>query len=114
MSTHATTSPSGSWKHRSTVTKALSGLTICTGVACLTLFTAATPANADVPPEPTWSVPEQLPGPPEPGITEPASGALNTSSVALGALGGIALGGAGLGITLGVQRRRDRSAVHST
>ncbi|MGY4766107.1 hypothetical protein ACXC9Q_04210 [Kribbella sp. CWNU-51] len=27
-------------------------------------------------------------------------------------LGGIALGGAGLGITLGVQRRRDRSSPH--
>jgi hypothetical protein len=33
---------------------------------------------------------------------------LHTSSVALGALGGIALGGAGLGITLLVQRRRDQ------
>jgi hypothetical protein len=32
---------------------------------------------------------------------------LDTTSVALGALGGIALGGAGLGITLVVQRRRD-------
>jgi len=32
---------------------------------------------------------------------------LDTTSVALGAMGGIALGGAGLGITLVVQRRRD-------
>jgi hypothetical protein len=32
---------------------------------------------------------------------------LDTSSVALGAMGGIALGGAALGITLVVQRRRD-------
>ena len=32
---------------------------------------------------------------------------LDTTSVALGALGGITLGGAGLGLTLAVQRRRD-------
>ena len=31
----------------------------------------------------------------------------DTTSIALGALGGIALGGAGLGIALGIQRRRD-------
>jgi len=111
MSTHATTSRSGSWKHRSAVTKALSGLTVCTGVACLTLIMAATPANADVPPEPTWSVPEQLPGSPEPSIAEGTSGGFDASSVALGVLGGIALGGAGLGITLGVQRRRDHTAT---
>jgi hypothetical protein len=35
------------------------------------------------------------------------------TSVALGALGGIALAGAGLGITLGVQRRRDHAAPHT-
>ena len=40
--------------------------------------------------------------------------ALDTTSIALGALGGIALGGAALGITLGVQRRRDHSAPHPT
>jgi len=38
---------------------------------------------------------------------------LHTTSVALGALGGIALAGAGLGITLGLQRRRDHAALHS-
>jgi hypothetical protein len=31
----------------------------------------------------------------------------DTTSIALGALGGIALGGAGLGVALGLQRRRD-------
>jgi hypothetical protein len=36
---------------------------------------------------------------------------LDTTSVALGALAGIALGGAGLGITLVVQRRRDHAAL---
>jgi hypothetical protein len=36
---------------------------------------------------------------------------LDTTSVALGALGGIALGGAGLGITLAVQRRHDHASL---
>ena len=36
---------------------------------------------------------------------------LDTTSVALGAVGGMALGGAALGITLGVQRRRDHAAM---
>ena len=36
---------------------------------------------------------------------------LDTTSVALGALGGIALGGAGLGITLLVQRRHDHATL---
>lgn len=40
-----------------------------------------------------------------------ASRGLDTTSVALGALGGIALGGAGLGIALVVQRRRDHAAL---
>jgi hypothetical protein len=43
---------------------------------------------------------------PSPTGTVPDQG-LETTSVALGALGGIALGGAALGITLVVQRRRD-------
>ena len=37
---------------------------------------------------------------------------LEATSVALGALGGIALAGAGLGITLDIQRRRDHAALH--
>lgn len=36
-----------------------------------------------------------------------------TSSATLTALGGLALGGAGLGITLGVQRRRKHSSPHA-
>jgi hypothetical protein len=36
---------------------------------------------------------------------------LDTTSVTLGALGGIALGGAGLGVTLLVQRRRDHATL---
>jgi hypothetical protein len=38
---------------------------------------------------------------------------MEPTSVAAGALGGIALAGAGLGITLGVQRRRDRATLHT-
>ncbi|MFG1818258.1 hypothetical protein ACGFIF_31150 [Kribbella sp. NPDC049174] len=40
-----------------------------------------------------------------------SSGGVDVSSAALGALGGIALGGAGLALTLGVQRRRDHTAA---
>jgi hypothetical protein len=39
---------------------------------------------------------------------------LDTTSVALGALGGIALGGAALGITLTIERRRHLAALRST
>ena len=63
------------------------------------------------------------PGPPNYPNYDPAyeprapivlqSNGLDTNSVALGALGGIALAAAGLGITLGVQRHRDRTALHS-
>jgi hypothetical protein len=37
----------------------------------------------------------------------------DVSSIALGALGGIAFAGVGLGITLGVQRHRDHAAMPS-
>jgi hypothetical protein len=43
---------------------------------------------------------------PSPTSTEPNQG-LDPTSVALGALAGIALGGAGLGVALVVKRRRD-------
>jgi hypothetical protein len=39
---------------------------------------------------------------------------LDVSSAALGALAGIALGGVGLGITLGIQRHRDHAAAIPT
>ena len=65
----------------------------------------------------TGTVPNQ--GPPNYPQYDPAyevrrveqRSGLDTTSVALGALGGIALGGAALGITLGVQRRRDHAAL---
>jgi hypothetical protein len=56
----------------------------------------------------------------DPGCEVPSSGSiggqgdgLEATPVALGALGGIALAGAGLGITLGVQRRHDHAAPHT-
>jgi hypothetical protein len=70
---------------------------------CLGLLSIAAPASGDVKPEGGST---SSPAP----IADPESG-LDTTSVALGALGGIALGGAGLGITLGMQRRRDHAAA---
>ena len=73
------------------------------------LMTAARPAMAQEPPNPeggssgerTATAPVQDDG-------------LDANSVALGALGGIALGGAGLAIALGTQRRRDHAATPIT
>jgi hypothetical protein len=48
-----------------------------------------------------------------PPVVQRKSG-LDTTSVALGALGGIALGGAALGITLTITRRRQLAVVRST
>ncbi|MEU4295186.1 hypothetical protein AB0E63_43790 [Kribbella sp. NPDC026596] len=104
--------------------KGLAALTASGAGILLALMATAAPATASsmqdpyVPPEPPATVPN--PGPPtypnydpqyEVSPVEQDSG-LDTTSVALGALGGIALGGAGLGITLGVQRRRDHAAPH--
>jgi hypothetical protein len=113
MSTHATPTTPGMPKRRSIVTRTLSGLAACTGLACLALLTTAGMANAGEPPEPTWSVPAQLPGRPDAATDGGMSGGLDATSVALGVLGGIALGGAGLGVSLAVQRRRDHAALHS-
>jgi hypothetical protein len=67
-------------------------------------MTTAAPAMAMEPPEPR--------GAPTTQATPAAPGAVDLSSVALGALSGIALSGAGLGIAFGVQHRRDRSTAH--
>lgn len=95
----------------------------------LALTVAAGPAIAvELPPPapygPTPSVFEQ--GPPNypgydpqdeaklfPPVEQRKSG-LETTSIALGALGGIALGGAALGITLTIERRRHLAALRST
>ncbi len=70
------------------------------------LMTTAAPAMASEPPEPPGGSHEQTTAPAAAGDT------VDLSSVALGALSGIALSGAGLGIAYGVQRRRDRSTAH--
>jgi hypothetical protein len=114
--------------NRRTRRKGLAVLSV--SAAGLWLALVATPAAADDLPEPTTrpetttTVP--FPGPPSypnydpryevaprEWAVEQGSG-LEATSVALGALGGIALAGAGLGITLGVQRRRDHAPQHST
>ncbi|WP_405066682.1 hypothetical protein OG558_34115 [Kribbella sp. NBC_01510] len=111
--------------------KGLAALTASGAGILLALMATSAPATASQKPEPNGpaetSTTATSPGPPNytnydaqhhgnmtttvSPSAEHRSG-LDTTSVALGALGGIALGGAGLGITLGVQRRRDRSAPH--
>jgi hypothetical protein len=85
-------------------------------------FATAAPATAS-PWDPPPTQPQVEPWPDEgvgwPGYADqpaqpPAESvnqatALETTSVALGALGGITLGGAALGITLAIQRRRNHT-----
>ncbi len=78
---------------------------LAAGAAVSVAFmTTAAPAMASEPPDPRGAPTEQA--------TPAVPGAVDLSSVALGALSGIALSGAGLGIAFGVQRRRDRSTAH--
>ena len=90
----------------------------------LALTVTAGPAIAMEPNVPTPAVVE--PGPPNypsydpedeaklfPAVEQRKRG-LDSTSVALGALGGIALGGAALGITLIIERRRNLTALRST
>lgn len=65
--------------------------------AGLALTLMAAPASADTKPEPGAG--------PRPVVQTTEESGLDTTSIALGALGGIALAGTGVGITLGVQRR---------
>ena len=76
------------------------------------LMTIAAPALAQLPPEPGGGGIEQTVEPQPVPAPVPAPGSVDLSSAALGALGGLALGGAGLGITLGIQRRREHAAAH--
>jgi hypothetical protein len=83
------------------------------GVAALT---TAAPAMAIRPPEPPGgSVERTQPstGAADDSVAGTQAGSVDLSSAGLGALAGIALGGAGLWISLGVQRRRDRSTSHA-
>jgi hypothetical protein len=92
-------------------------LVTTSGAAVLLALMATTgPAAAVEPPEPggTSGSSATLPGPPNYPEYDPRyelapvakqDTGIDTSSAALGALGGIALGGAGLGIALAVSRR---------
>lgn len=86
---------------------------LAAGAAISVAFmTTAAPAMAQNAPEPAGGSIERTLDPPGSVPSAPAAPAVDVSSAALGALGGIALGGVGLGIMVGVQRRRDDSAVH--
>lgn len=63
-----------------------------------------TPTVPTLPPAPT---PQPLPS--QPPASAEVTDSVDLSSAGLGALAGIALAGAGLGVTLGIQRRRDHS-----
>ena len=71
------------------------------------LVTAA-PAMANYSPEPGSGGPVDTAPPPATSTSD----SVDLSSAGVGALAGIALGGAGLGIALAVQHRRDRSVEH--
>jgi hypothetical protein len=85
---------------------------LAAGAAISVAFmTTAAPAMAQNAPEPRGGSIERTLGPTT-GPVPQAAPAVDVSSAALGALGGIALGGLGLGIMVGVQRRREHSATH--
>jgi len=92
---------------------AVSALALSAGALGATNAVATHPAENGTLPVPVapYGQPDERTGYPgyadrsSPTSTEPNQG-LDTTSVAVGALGGIALGGAGLGIALVVQRRR--------
>jgi hypothetical protein len=85
---------------------------LAAGAAVTVAFmTTAAPAMAQNPREPGGGSIERTLDPPAPAVPQ-AAPAVDVSSAALGALGGIALGGVGLGIMVGLQRRRDHSAAH--
>ncbi len=92
----------------------------------LALTVTAGPAAAIALPDPPVVVPSMAePGPPnypnydpqyEVKVSSPVEqrkSGIDTSSAVLGALGGIALGGAALGITLVVERRRHHAPLHT-
>jgi hypothetical protein len=103
--------------------KGLAAVAVGGAGICLAVMATASPATANEMPEPgraetSMTVPES--GPPNYPTYDPQyevspaaehKSGLDTTSIALGALGGIAFGGAGLGIILGVQRRRDHSGL---
>ncbi|MDX6251038.1 MAG: hypothetical protein QOF10_4398 [Kribbellaceae bacterium] len=104
MFTTAGSTPPPRIKHSltTTITKLAAGAAIS-----LAFLTTAAPAMAmEDPSSPGGSSGERTPA--TPVRDDPF---LDVSSAALGALAGIALGGVGLGITLGIQRHRDHAAM---
>jgi hypothetical protein len=92
-------------KTRSTMSLRTKLIMLAAGAAAsLALMTTAAPAMAQEYPSPEGSSSEQITLP-------PPEDALDVSSAAFGVLAGISLAAAGLGITIGVQRRRDHRAV---
>lgn len=86
---------------------------LAAGAAVSVAFlTTAAPAMAQYAPEPEGGSTVRTLDPPAAAPATQAVPAVDLSSAALGALGGIALGGVGLGVMLIVQRRRDHSATH--
>jgi hypothetical protein len=86
-------------KNRNSMTTKLTRLAVGVGAGLALTLMAAAPASADVKPEGGSAVQAEDEG-------------LDATSIALGALGGITFAGAGLGVALGVQRRRDHVAPH--
>jgi hypothetical protein len=124
MSGHATN------QRRRASRKALAALAASGAGVCLAAVVTAGPAIAIEKPEPhgpAQNAPNAAspyePGPPNYPSYDPqydvsapvAQGTgLDTTSIALGALGGIAVGGAALGITLAVERRRGQFVPRPT
>jgi len=102
-----TTASTSTRKEVNMMTKTLTRLAISGAATCLALLATAAPALAGEPGEPTFE-PTTISGGPS---TDGETGGLDATSVALGGLAGITLAGAGLGVTLGVQRRRDHTPI---
>ncbi|MFC6162325.1 hypothetical protein ACFWUU_35745 [Kribbella sp. NPDC058693] len=98
---------------KQSMTRRLSRLAAGGALVAAALTTVA-PAMAYQPRDPSphgsYVAPTDPPVPSQPPASAEVSDSVDLSSAGLGVLAGIALGGAGLGISLGIQRRRDRSA----
>jgi hypothetical protein len=98
MFTEAVPSPSVQTKRSMTTKMTMLAAGAAVSVA---VMAGATPAMAQEYPSPDGSSGQRTPAPPVQGD------GLDVNSVVLGSLAGIALAGAGLGISVGRQRRRD-------
>jgi hypothetical protein len=107
---------------RSRLIGVVAGAAVCAALVSISLPASASvsphdpPVRAGIPTSPSYDHTYNYPNYDPLYEVQPVqqSDGLDTTSVTLGALGGIALAGAGLGIAFGLQRRRDHSAVQST